>query len=219
MRVLLTAGGTREPIDDVRVIANTSSGRLGALCAEAFARAGHEVSLLHGVQAQRPSTQGLALSCESFDTSADLDALLRAHAPRADAVLHLAAVADFLPDRAAGKLSSSDDELVLRLRRAPKLIDGLRALAPRAVLVGFKLTAGKSETERAQIAEQLRQRARLDLVVSNDAARTGELDHEVLVFGAQGLLTRAVGKARIAEELVSVVCSERERLHAEAGAS
>ncbi|GJM21086.1 MAG: phosphopantothenate--cysteine ligase [Planctomycetota bacterium] len=214
MRVLLTAGGTREPIDDVRVIANTSSGRLGARCAEAFARAGHEVTLLHGVQAERPTSSAASLRCRSFDTSSDLAELLREHAPQAEVVLHAAAVADYTPERATGKLASEAETLVLRLHRAPKLIDGLRELAPRALLVGFKLTSGKSEPEREQVAEALRTRARLDLVVSNDAARTGEHDHEALVFAAGGVVGRATGKRQIADTLVELV-SARAQAQAE----
>lgn len=216
MRVLLTAGGTREPIDDVRVIANSSTGRLGAALAEAFARAGHEVTLLHGSHAARPDTGAGAIRCHAFGSSADLSALLDEHAPRADVVLHAAAVSDYLPERADGKLSSDAEELVLRLRRAPKLIDGLRDLAPRALLVGFKLTSGKSEDERAGICAQLMRRARLDLVVSNEADRIGADDHEVLVFGAEGVLCRSVGKARIAADLVAAV---EGRAAAQAGAS
>jgi len=203
--VLLTAGGTREPIDDVRVIANSSTGRLGAALAEAFARAGHDVTLLHGTHAARPDLGAGRIQCHAFGSSADLDVLLREHAPRADAVLHAAAVSDYLPERSAGKLSSDADELVLRLRRAPKLIDGLRALAPKALLVGFKLTSGKTEAERAAICAQLMRRAALDMVVSNEAAHIGERDHEVLVFGADGVLCRSVGKPRIAADLVAAV--------------
>lgn len=206
MRVLLTAGGTREPIDDVRVVANTSTGRLGARLADAFAAAGHEVVLLHGLLADRPRC--LVMSA-AFGSSAELWALLEQHLPRADAVLHAAAVADYLPVRAAGKLSSDADELVVRMVRAPKLVDRLRERAPSAYLVGFKLTSGAGRSQQQAAAETLLRRARLDLVVANDAARTGEADHEALLV--DGTSARAVGggKSVLAEALVAAVESAR----------
>jgi phosphopantothenoylcysteine synthetase/decarboxylase len=199
MRVLVTAGGTRERIDDVRVIANLSTGRLGARIASRARAAGHEVTLLCGVNSERPDGD---MACEVFDTSEDLAALLQRHVPGADAVFHAAAVADYVPQTAAGKLSSDRDEMVLRMRRAPKLIDGLRAMAPDALLVGFKLTSGLDEAGNLAVAGRLRERASLDLVVVNDSAQIDEQDHEALLVDADGLAARCRGKTAIADELV-----------------
>ncbi|MHC4845071.1 MAG: phosphopantothenoylcysteine decarboxylase domain-containing protein [Planctomycetota bacterium] len=199
MRVLVTAGGTRERIDDVRVIANLSTGRLGARIASLARAAGHEVLLLRGEHAERPEGD---VDSEVFDTSADLAALLQRHVPGAGAVFHAAAVADYVPRTAEGKLSSDMDELVLRLRRAPKLIDGLRDLAPGALLVGFKLTSGLGEAGRVAVAGRLRERARLDLVVVNDSGRIDEQDHEALLVDSGGVAARCHGKTAIATELV-----------------
>ncbi len=198
MRVLVTAGGTREPIDAVRVIANTSTGRLGALVAETARAAGHDVVLLTAAGSARVP----GVRCEDFVTSADLARLLDRHAPSADAVLHAAAVSDFVPVAVSGKIPSDEPELVLRLARAPKLVDRLRALCPRGFLVGFKLTSGAGPAEQVAAATTLLQRARLDLVVVNDASRTGEADHEAQLVDASGASTRRRGKAAIAAALV-----------------
>ena len=131
MRVLVTAGGTREPIDDVRVLANRSTGRLGARLVEALAARGHAVTWVHGVHAARPELpEGADVRGVLFDTSHELGLALTREVPGQDAVFHAAAVADYLPESRAGKLSSDADELVLRLRRAPKLVDGLRPARP-----------------------------------------------------------------------------------------
>src|SRR5262245_50634784 len=153
MRLLVTAGGTREPVDDVRVIANTSTGRLGARIADAASAAGHEVLLLHGMLAVRPASARVRR--ESFDSAADLARLLDRHAPQADAVIHAAAVSDYVPVRAAGKLASDLPELTLRLVRAPKLVDRLRELQPEALLVAFKLTSGADEDGMIEAARAL----------------------------------------------------------------
>jgi phosphopantothenoylcysteine synthetase/decarboxylase len=201
MRVLITAGGTREPIDEARVIANTSTGRLGAHIADAAAAAGHEVLLLHGALAARPTSPRVRR--EAFDASAELAALLERHVPQADVVLHAAAVSDYVPVRAAGKIDSDAPELLLRLVRAPKLVDRLRVLQPGALLAGFKLAAAMDEADLVAAAQALRRRARLDLVVANLAGRTDEADHEALLVGESGVLQRCRGKAAIAQALVA----------------
>jgi phosphopantothenoylcysteine decarboxylase/phosphopantothenate--cysteine ligase len=199
MRLLVTAGGTREPIDSVRVIANSSTGRLGARIADEATAAGHDVLLLHASTSALPSRPCRRLV---FETHADLGRLLEQHAPQADAIFQAAAVADYLPVPADGKLPSDAPELVLRLQRAPKLIDGLRALCPKGWLVGFKLTADAGEVEQVAEAQTLLRRARLDLVVVNDSGRTGEADHEALLVDAGGVVARCHGKAALATELV-----------------
>ena len=215
MRVLVTAGGTREPIDDARVIANTSTGRLGARLAAAAQAAGHEVLLL---RAETGVAAPTGVRSAPFETSADLAALLERHAAWADAIFQAAAVSDYVPDRSTGKLSSELPELVLRLVRAPKLIDGLRALCPRGRIVGFKLTSGRDEAGRVRAATELLVRARLDLVVVNDAGRIGESDHEVLLVDASGPVGRAEGKSDIADTLVAWLDARRTSAGASAGA-
>lgn len=205
MRVLVTAGGTREPIDDVRVIANASTGRLGARIADAAAAAGHDVLLLHGVLAARPVSPQVRR--EAFDTSDELARLLERHVPEVDAVVHAAAVSDYVPVRAPGKLSSDLPELVLRLVRAPKLVDGLRTLRPGALLIGFKLTSGLDEAGMLAAAQALAARARLDAVVVNDAGRTGEAEHEALIVGPAGILSRCRGKERIARAVLGLLAA------------
>lgn len=202
MRYLITAGGTREAIDAVRVVANRSTGRLGACLAEQAAEAGHEVVLLRAAEGARPAVDGI--TCHDFESSADLAALLTRHAPAADVIVQAAAVSDFVPRTASGKLSSDAEELVLVLDRAPKLIDGLRDLCPGGVLVGFKLTAGRDEAEQVVVARKLLARARLDLVVANDAGALGNDEHVALLVGERGDAQRCVGKGVIAREVVAV---------------
>ncbi|MGQ0551626.1 MAG: phosphopantothenoylcysteine decarboxylase domain-containing protein [Planctomycetota bacterium] len=212
MRLLVTAGGTREPIDSARVIANTSTGRLGARIAEVAVERGLEVVLLHGVLAARPSLSAPdRMQSFVFDRSAELAALLEAHAPGVDAVVHAAAVSDYLPIQASGKLSSDQPELVLRLQRAPKLIDRLRTLNPTAFLVGFKLTSGLSPAAQLQKASELLRRARLDLVVANDSAQTSDQDHAAIFVTASGVIARAQGKAAVARALVEQLVAQSGR--------
>lgn len=169
MRILLTAGATREPIDAVRFLSNTSTGATGAALADAWAQAGHTVVLLHGLGAVTPIAP---VEREPFSSAADLAERLarRLGAEAFDLVVMAAAVADYRPAAISeGKLPSLADELTLRLVRNPKLLPQLKSLATSAVrVIGFKLTAGADpQAQRAAVAAQFAAGG-VDAVVHND---------------------------------------------------
>lgn len=175
MKVLVTAGATREPIDSVRFISNISSGATGAAIAEFLAEAGHEVTLLHGEGALRSSAPGLI--CGVFGSTEQLATRLQSTLCRGDfdAVVHAAAVADYRPDRAhAGKLGSHAEELTLRLVPTPKLLPQLKSWSTRPLRVlGFKLTAGADAPDRAAAVGKLFANGGVDAVVHNDMDELG----------------------------------------------
>ncbi|MCE2884978.1 MAG: phosphopantothenoylcysteine decarboxylase [Planctomycetaceae bacterium] len=107
--MLVTAGPTEEPIDEVRFIGNRSSGRMGVALAHAFADAGASVRLALGpIRVAPPMRDGIAIL--PFRTSRDLETLLRSELPAADLVVMAAAVADFRPRRTSrGKLRRTGD--------------------------------------------------------------------------------------------------------------
>ncbi len=196
LRVLVTAGGTAEPIDGVRVLTNTSTGATGALIASHFSRCGHEAVLLCAKNAARPDAPGRE---EVFGTFAELDQALGRllGAERFDAVIHAAAVGDFgieavetegvLPATGEAKLDS-DTRPLLRLRPHAKLVDTLRArsVAPLRV-VAFKLTSGAEEAQAAAEVRALLARSGADYVVHNDLrARAGDGAFPADIFRADG---------------------------------
>jgi phosphopantothenoylcysteine decarboxylase/phosphopantothenate--cysteine ligase len=185
LRVLVTSGGTSEPIDGVRVLTNTSTGHTGAGIAAYFARCGHEVLLL---RARGSIAAGGGCREETFFTFADLDdawgRLLGEE--DFDAVIHAAAVGDFGLEAVEmngrkqpvnGAKLDSEIAPVLRLRRQPKLVEDLRDRSRNGavLVVAFKLTSGTGEDEVRSDVQSLIERAAADLVVHNDlAARSGQ---------------------------------------------
>jgi len=169
MRILVTAGATREPLDEVRFLSNVSTGATGAALADALAARGHAVTLWRGEGAATPRT---VTDVETFSSAADLLARLTRQlgAGAFDAVIMTAAVADYRPDKAqGGKISSDTDAIVVRLVRNPKLLPLLKSLSPRPlVVVGFKLTVGAdAEARRAAVAQQWTAGG-VDATVQND---------------------------------------------------
>jgi phosphopantothenoylcysteine synthetase/decarboxylase len=175
MKILVTSGATREPIDAVRFISNVSTGATGAALADALQRAGHEVTLLHGPGAVRPL---LVVDCEEFGTAGDLGTRLRRRlAPGTyPLVIMSAAVADYRPRRRrVGKISSDAPRLRLELVRNPKLLPQLKSFSrSRLLVVGFKLTVGAGPVARRRAVAALFAAGGIDAVVHNDLTGLGD---------------------------------------------
>ena len=169
MRILVTSGATREPIDAVRFLSNVSTGRTGALLADALAQHGHAVTLLHGEAAVHPTR---VTDTEAFSSTANLQDQLRRllGTGNYNAVIHCAAVSDYRPaETHDGKMSSYAPEITLRLVPTPKLLPGLKHTAPRPLkVIGFKLTAGADAGERALAVGKLFAAGTVDAVIHND---------------------------------------------------
>lgn len=181
-RILVTGGGTREPVDGVRFLSNFSTGRTAATLGDRWAQQGHQVTALVARDAARPR---LARQTEEYESFSDLDQNLRrllAQEPF-DLVVHLAAVSDYsvsavsvkgrdLPPSADLKLPSSIDGLTLRLAPNFKIIQRLREYAAphRPRVVAFKLTRSANAKERLAAVKRLDRESRPDVIVHNDLA-------------------------------------------------
>jgi phosphopantothenoylcysteine decarboxylase/phosphopantothenate--cysteine ligase len=183
VRVLVTAGATREPVDAVRLITNRSSGRMGVAVAEAAQRLGATVTILAGGGVPVPAT----LRCERFGTAEELGRLLAQRSLESDWVWHAAAVADFRPaQRFEGKLDRRQGGLTLELEPVPDLARALPRAGGRPFLVIF--AAERAADLEARALRKLEEK-RADAVVANpiDEAGVGmEADENRAVMLAAG---------------------------------
>ena len=167
VNIVVTAGGTREPIDAVRVIANRSSGKQGYAIAAAAAARGAQVTLV--------STADLAPPAEvvivRVETAAEMQVAVEHAAATADVVIMAAAVADFRPKvSASNKIKKDDGVPDIVLEPTPDILAGLgRNKRPGQVLVGF---AAETDDLVAHADAKLR-RKNLDLIVANDVSADG----------------------------------------------
>jgi phosphopantothenoylcysteine synthetase/decarboxylase len=181
MNVVVTAGNTIVPIDRVRGITNIFTGKTGARIAVAAHAAGHAVTLVTSYPEAIPEAATLPV-VEHYQTFDELEHALgeQVRGGRHDAIVHAAAVSDYLPagvyrgpDReliepGVGKIKSDEAELWLKLTRAPKLIDRMRTdWGFAGVLVKFKLEVDVDDVALLTIAEASRQQSRADLMVAN----------------------------------------------------
>jgi phosphopantothenoylcysteine decarboxylase/phosphopantothenate--cysteine ligase len=183
-RVVVSAGGTREPIDPVRFISNRSSGKQGHAVARAAADRGAAVVLV----TTAPKSAGEGVTVVAVETAADMERAMLEHSAAADVVVMAAAVADFRPKaRSQTKLSKADGLPELVLEPTPDILSELgRRRPPGQVLVGF---AAETHDMAGRAAAKLAAKG-LDLVVANDvSAQHVGFDHDtnaVTILGADG---------------------------------
>ena len=174
LKILVTAGGTRMPLDAVRSIVNGSTGRTGAAIATDLAALGHAVTLLTaegGVSAEDITRLERYDDFDSFERS--LRRLLTEESY--DVLVQSAAISDWRPIAAAehsslGKIDSDTDTLTLRFERTPKLVGLVRSWSrnPALRIVAFKLTVGAADAERRRKVAQLLAHEGVVAVVAND---------------------------------------------------
>lgn len=221
MRILVTAGGTEEPVDGVRRLTNTSTGATGGVLARHFADHGADVLLLHS---ERAPLQTLEVERDTFVSFSDLETALHRHLGDRnwDAIVHLAAVSDYsvasvevdgheVPHGDQSKIGSGRD-VVIRLTPNPKLIDNLRKWSrnPAIRVIGFKLTNEPDPAARADQVRTLIDRSRIDFAVHNDAREITLSRHPAEIWSPRGPLARTTTKDELAEALWTLLSTQRE---------
>ncbi|HJR26345.1 MAG TPA: phosphopantothenoylcysteine decarboxylase, partial [Acidimicrobiales bacterium] len=186
-RVIVTAGGTREPIDPVRFIGNRSSGKQGHAVAEEAAARGAKVTLVTTVDL--PTSLGIDVV--RVDTAAEMEHAVLSRSDGADIIVMAAAVADFRPVHAAdSKLKKDGGAPEVVLEPTTDILAELGARRrPGQVLVGF---AAETDDLRANAADKLRRKG-IDLIVGNDVSAPGVgFEHDtnaVVILGGDGATT------------------------------
>ncbi|MCI6086068.1 MAG: bifunctional phosphopantothenoylcysteine decarboxylase/phosphopantothenate--cysteine ligase CoaBC [Selenomonas sp.] len=187
-KILVTAGGTHEPLDPVRFLGNRSTGKMGFAVAEAAAARGADVMLVAG-----PVHLATPAGVRRVDvlTAQEMHDAVLAEYETADAVIKAAAVADYRPkERAGQKIKKKDGSLVLELVRNPDILKELGERKTHQILVGFA-----AETERVlEYAAGKLKKKNLDFIVANDVSRTdagfSADTNRVTILGADGTQTQ-----------------------------
>jgi len=208
-RVLISAGGTREPIDAVRFVGNRSSGRMGVALAAEARRRGARVTLLGANLAVLPPP---GVELVETPTASDLESEALARGVEADVVIMAAAVADYRPaDALATKRAKDRSGWTVELEPTTDVLATLgERRAPGQVLVGFAADHGEGGLERAR--DKLAGK-KADLFVFNDVSRSDigfdSSDNEVTLLAGGG--ERTIAKAP-KEEIAAAILDEVERL-------
>ena len=210
-RVLVTAGGTREPLDPVRFIGNRSSGRQGIAIAAAAAMRGASVTLI-GANLEAPVPASVAL--ESVSSTTELEAAVTRAAGDADVIVMAAAVADYCPEAVEdGKIKkeSTGDRMSLSLVRNPDILAGLTAARrPDQTIIGFGAETEPDPEKLLQLGREKIARKGCDYLVLNTVGWSQGFATEgnsVVVINSGGVIvSEATGsKSSVADRILDLL--------------
>lgn len=201
MKVLLTAGPTREYLDDVRYLSNASSGRMGYALAEAARDAGWDVILVTG-PVELPPPEGVDV--RQVLTTADMRNACEEAFPECDGVIAAAAVCDYRPkERVAGKISKTGGAVTIEMIETDDVLAGLGRSKEHRWVVGFALEA---QNPRENALQKLR-RKNCDLIVLNAPSAIGSDSNSVEVIDdhEHTVAELAGSKPEVAKGLIEVI--------------
>ncbi len=204
-RIIITAGGTREKIDEVRFIANKSSGKMGvALAQECYLR-GADVLLL---RSKSSVTSRYVIPEKTFETVDELYTLLNQEVRKSDILFHAAAVSDFkVTKKVKGKISSTHS-FDIHLVPQRKILHEIKKINPKIKLIAFKAEYGLSEERLLKVSLGALQKSHAEVVIANDISRSDrgfEADtNEVYIISKDKSIQKIplAGKKEIASRII-----------------
>lgn len=213
-KIMVTAGGTSEPIDAVRTVTNRASGKMGVAIAEECCLRGAKVLLLKSVTATAAGRhKDTSMIMETFETSSDLEQLIKKHAKNYDVIFHTAAVSDFIPEKLADKKIDSRKSFSLAMKKTPKILHKIKSWHPKIIQIGFKAVYKENEDNLIRIGIEKLKVSRSDYIAVNDVGREGigfgADDNEVYIISREGFVEKIPrrSKSEIARRLVEVIFS------------
>lgn len=198
IRVLITAGPTREPIDAVRHISNFATGKLGIeIAKEAYYR-GYDINLLYGYgQIEVPQY----IHTERFSTTKSLLDKVLAKIKETDVYISTAAISDYMPIYEDKKISSDRDELIIKLKPTPKVLKEAKLIAKKdCIFVAFKLGYNLTESELLkQAIENYSEVA--DIVIANDLVNIQNSKQEAIILYKGQIVNRTHNKEELSKAI------------------
>jgi phosphopantothenoylcysteine synthetase/decarboxylase len=237
MRILISSGGTIVPIDPVRSITNTSTGRFGSALATAALKAGMEVVYLTSTYGKSPFSTTIDFY-QSTNWQDSLDNLKKLYqisdtyraryreyryqnffeyaelleniiqSEKPEIIMLAAAVSDYLVTNYANDKIRSAESLHLQLEPAPKIIHSVRKWSKHAFVIGFKLLVDAEDSKLAHAAQCIIKQHQLDLVIANNLSSIQRGAHEILLVEPDG------SYQKISQNIAAVIIEEIVKRHA-----
>lgn len=213
-KVLITSGGTREPIDGVRHIGNMSSGKTGHMIARVMGENGAEITFLHAVDTIPPKD----VEAIQFSSFKSLDELLKQQLSENyyDCIIHLAAISDYsvdyLKDESGNKVNtseklSSSQNYSIHLKKNPKIIQNLQAYSKNKDIniIGFKLTHTLSTEKQNLQIDSVFNNDGVDYVVHNELTKIKDSSHDFTIHSREHEKIELKTKEELARSLSKLV--------------
>jgi phosphopantothenoylcysteine decarboxylase/phosphopantothenate--cysteine ligase len=205
MRILITAGGTREYIDPVRFISNASSGRMGYALAKAAIEAGHRVTMITTIEKSNFKFQISNFKLIIVQTAAQMFEAVKKHFEKCDCLIMAAAVADYTPARPAkNKIKKTGKALTIKLKPTADILKWAgKHKKKNQIVVGFAL---EDKAVRSRAEKKFKEK-NLDMIIANTPAAIGSDKSTVQIKTASSAWTKieSTTKTMIAKKIVRLI--------------
>lgn len=237
-KIIVTAGGTSEKIDNVRKITNSSTGKLGMTIANHLLKENDDIKIYYICSKTSLRPKNNKVKVIEIDGTIDLKKTIENLLINDDIdyFIHSMAVSDYMTDYITtlnkikesiiksnnldeafsnietikkNKISSHEDTLIICLKQTPKIISIIKNISPSTYLVGFKLLDGVSKEELITVAKNLRDENKCDIVVANDLENIRNGKHIAYIIDSNDNIIEASNKNDIAKKLVRKMIYER----------
>jgi phosphopantothenoylcysteine decarboxylase/phosphopantothenate--cysteine ligase len=166
-RILMTAGPTIEYIDPIRIITNHSTGKTGVLLASGLISGGAKVTLIYGPGQEKPPKGAKVIPVNTVMEM--FTAVKKEMKKKFDVVILAAAASDYVPTKSnKSKIKSTSKQMIVKLQRAPKIIDQIKKIQKDVFLVGFKAETNLTKINLIKIARKKLQETKADMIIAND---------------------------------------------------
>ncbi|UCF13439.1 MAG: bifunctional phosphopantothenoylcysteine decarboxylase/phosphopantothenate--cysteine ligase CoaBC [Thermoplasmatales archaeon] len=187
--LLIIGGATAEAIDDIRILTNRSSGKTAVALANTAFERGANVELWCGHSKEVVPSY---IPVKNYESVEDLLNLLKNNDIKFDLIIVCAAIANYLPKKQKGKISSGRPKLDLELLPAPKIIQKIRLIAPKSKIIAFKVEGNKKNLKEKSY--QLLKKNQLNFVIANTVSAFGKDENEILIINKKGRSYHRKGK-------------------------
>lgn len=222
MKILVTGGGSEEPIDNVRAVCNFSTGKTSAFISDFLSECGNEVTELVSKRAVKAAHARII----EYKTFSELQELLENECRNGsyDAVIHAAAVSDYSPTEVlvdgesfmVGEFSKipAGTELVVKMKKNPKLVDSIKLWAgEHTKLIAFKLTSNASEDKRKEAVFKVfngnsESKFQPDYVISNDLSEITNDSHPCRIYNIEGFSICTKNLSDLSETINKLIKNE-----------
>ena len=207
--VMISTGATYEALDSMRGLTNRSSGKMGVEIAKEAYRQGANVTVVCGLMHTHVPK---LFECVNVESTQEMIDVVTKRIGDVDIYVSVAAISDFtFEDVNPGKISS-DEDITVRLRRLPKLLEQIKKINPEAFVVGFKAEAGIDEEDLIKKAKNRMEKYDLDIMVANDIlvenGGPGSNNNEVCIIDKESFEKVSLdSKSNVAKKIVEKVCS------------
>ena len=167
-QILMTAGPTLEYIDPIRIITNQSTGKTGVLLASDLISGGAKVTLIYGPGQEKPPSGAKVIPVKTVTEM--LNAVRKEMKKKFDVIIMAAAASDYVPTKSnKSKIKSTSKQMIVKLQRAPKIIEQIKKIQKDVFLVGFKAETNLTKKNLHKEAKKKMQESNADMIVANDS--------------------------------------------------